>query len=151
MLTVCVMSWKRIFFAYIRKTYMQIFVELQLYGLSHIAKKGLQGKDKLVVDHSKGEDYFWSGSPKMNGSTDVTSNIGVDYQPSANLCKEASAMGLTGLLNIGNTCFMNSAIQCLVHTIKFVDYFLGNFQKDLNFENPLGRNVCLFKPHIIKA
>ena len=29
-----------------------------------------------------------------------------------------------GLINHGNTCFMNSAIQCLAHTKELADYFL---------------------------
>ncbi|KAK8562214.1 hypothetical protein V6N12_049261 [Hibiscus sabdariffa] len=32
------------------------------------------------------------------------------------------------------------AIQCLVHTPQLVDYFLGDYQKDINHENPLGMN-----------
>jgi len=32
--------------------------------------------------------------------------------------------GLSGLVNLGNTCFMNTAIQCLSHTIHFTDYIL---------------------------
>ena len=40
--------------------------------------------------------------------------------------------GLTGLQNIGNTCFMNSGIQCLSNTIELTKYFLSNdFIKDI--------------------
>lgn len=32
--------------------------------------------------------------------------------------------GLSGLVNLGNTCFMNTAIQCLSHTIGFTHFIL---------------------------
>ncbi|ORX84786.1 cysteine proteinase [Basidiobolus meristosporus CBS 931.73] len=47
--------------------------------------------------------------------------------------------GLTSLINLGNTCFMNSALQCLSNTTNLRNYFLeGKYRHELNRGNPLG-------------
>lgn len=46
---------------------------------------------------------------------------------------------MAGLRNLGNTCFMASSVQCLMHTEPLIAPFRdGSFRKDLNKDNPLG-------------
>lgn len=51
--------------------------------------------------------------------------------------KEAyKSHGLCGLINIKNTCFINSILQCLSNTLKLSDYILsGKYKEDESFQN----------------
>ncbi|KAK6507976.1 ubiquitin-specific protease doa4 [Arthrobotrys musiformis] len=50
-----------------------------------------------------------------------------------------TGFGTTGLKNLGNTCYMNSIIQCMSGTVPLARYFLSGFYKShLNRENRLG-------------
>lgn len=84
--------------------------------------------------------------------------------------RDGRAKGITGLNNIGNTCYMNSALQCIRSVEELTTYFLhDNFKRDLNPKNPLshhgevanaygallkkmyGENVSSFSPNNFKT
>jgi ubiquitin carboxyl-terminal hydrolase 4/11/15 len=106
-------------------------------------------KGEYITDASKDANKNKAGTP---ASKDLqgTSNSGRSTPTGGALtrtkAKNGKVRGHVGLTNLGNTCYMNSALQCLRSVEELSMYFLSNkWKEEINADNPIGHKGAIAK------
>ncbi|XP_050441466.1 ubiquitin carboxyl-terminal hydrolase 32 [Adelges cooleyi] len=95
---------------------------------------GVCDEDQIIIE-IRNKDLTW---PEEISSLSINAS---------DKCKQLPAeKGATGLNNLGNTCFMNAALQCVSNTRLLTQYFINDMHLyELNRHNPLGMKGCIAK------
>lgn len=73
----------------------------------------------------KRKDFFPNENLDLNFNSSFYTNRTLEVEKLKTILSKESNHGLTGLKNLGNTSYINTAVQCLSHTLDFVYYILS--------------------------
>lgn len=164
-----VASFERVRDTKVKSTLEDNTVNPNFNGSSALSLFNLVTDQTLVIDEAieKGSWVsIYTGKTPPNGlaiptrSDVASSNVSGRSSPTSGALtrgrmgrKSGRSIGVVGLQNLGNTCYMNSALQCVRSVEELTKYFLTDeYADEVNKTNPLGYNgkVATTYGHLLK-
>lgn len=109
-----------------------------------ISNVNIEDRDNNYTSKNLKKNYLtkYPASPAARASNynHVQDAVAINFQEAVSERGiNAVPLGIVGFRNMGNTCYINSSLQCLSATIPLTDYFLGyDYRSEINHNNALG-------------